>query len=208
MSGGAGGNTSSSPRRDVVSPVKPRLVGSSSVPSVGKKPGMSTPSGNSRSSSASFGPAAVKELETLRTKHAQAQEKIASLQGEIEKLKGARNSGEGADDFVVVSPSFEDGSGESKAGLDAGELEKLQAEKENVRIELEAAMADLEDNAKLVSELQEVITTHKSEKEELAKKHAEEMESLEEKLDKLASTHAEQIAKLTGESEEVMAPAN
>jgi len=152
------------------------------------------------------------------------------MQGEIEKLKDARGGADGTDDFVVVSPSSENGNGDANASIDAEELGRLQAEKEKARADLETAMAELEEKAKLVNELQKAIAALKSEKdeqsqagtpdvnfEELAKRHAEEMESLksqslvkaadfEEKLDKLTSGYAKQIAKLASETEEVMMP--
>jgi multidrug resistance efflux pump len=98
-----------------------------------KKPGVPPAGTRVPSASASFGPAAVKELETLRTKYAAAQEQIEKMQAELDRLKGATNG-----------EATTNGTSSSEA------LEKTQAE-------LEAAMAELEEKAKTVAELQQSV---------------------------------------------------
>jgi predicted nucleic acid-binding Zn-ribbon protein len=102
--------------------------------------------GGTRATSASFGPAAVKELETLRTKYSVAQDQITAMQSELDKLKGANGD---AGEAVA--------NGTSSSTIDSEALERLQAEKEKTQADLEAAMAELEEKAKTVAELQESV---------------------------------------------------
>lgn len=134
------GTAASSTRAEVVSPVKPApkpLKSSPSIGSLAAKKQLSAATAPART--ASFGPAAVKELEGLKVKYAAAQEQISLLESQVVALRNG-------EEMPVAS------------SIDPAELEKLQVEKQKANAQLEKAMNELAEKAGVVTELQEAAS--------------------------------------------------
>jgi chromosome segregation ATPase len=129
----------------------------------------------------------VKELEQLRVKHAAAETQIVELQNTIAKLKGEANGD--------IPESIGD------RGAELEELEKLQAEKAEIAVDLKKAMYELEEKGKSVAELQDMIMTLKADNERLAANPAQPKEAGESAEDSAAA--AETIAKQAEEIEQL-----
>lgn len=84
----------------------------------------------------------------MKVKYAAAQGEIANLQ---EELRGAKG---GAREVIA--------NGQKHTGVDVEELEKLQSEKDKASADLEAAMVELEEKAKVMVDLQAMVRNLKS----------------------------------------------